>query len=795
VAREDFLEDFPPAEEILKYIQESPTPVDKRDIARAFNLKGAQRRRLREVLSELQEQGKLEDKGKKKLAPPDRLPPVGVVEVSDIDEDGELLARPANWDEEEAGAPPRIYLSAGKSSRAALAVGDRALAKLQRVEDGVYEGKVIRRIGRSPRRVLGIYEMTSQGGRLSPTDKRAKQDYVLKEADTADAQPGELVLTEVKGYHPRMGLRDVRVIERLGSVDNQRALSLIAIHEHGLRTAFPEDAVEEAEAAGAVGLKGREDLRQVPLVTIDGADARDFDDAVYAEPDTDKKNPDGWHVLVAIADVAHYVRAGSALDKEAQARGNSAYFPDRVVPMLPEALSNGWCSLRPEEERGCMAVWMTLDAEGKLLKWRFLRGLMRSSARLTYEQVQAAMDGAPDETTAPLLEPTIRPLYGAFGALLANRRQRGTLELDMPERKIVVGEDGNVAGIETRKRLDSHRVIEELMICANVAAASELERLRQPCMYRVHDEPDPEKIEALREVLDGIGIRLAKGQVIRPHTFQKVLDQAAKTPYYHMVSELVLRCQAQANYSPENLGHFGLALQRYAHFTSPIRRYSDLLVHRAMIRGLGLGDDGLNETQAAKFKEIGEHISQTERAAAAAERDANDRMTAAFLSERVGEIFEGRVNGVTRFGLFVTLAESGADGLVPISSLPDDFYVHDEKRHCLVGRRWGRTFTLGESLMVRLVEADATTGGLMMHVVEREQTAAEAETEEPVYEGGRTRKSAGGGRKAGKAGKTAPAKAQSGKTGKSAKPAAGRTGGEEARRTPQARRARIRRKR
>jgi ribonuclease R len=777
LTREDALKDFPSTEEILRYIDDSPTPVDKRDLARHFKLKGAQRAHLREVLKELQAEGKLEDKGKKKLAPPDRLPPVGVVEVAGLDEDGEMLARPANWEDETDGPPPRIYLSPGRQSRSALAEGDRALAKLERNEDGSYDGKVIRRIGRSPKRILGVYESTPRGGRLRPTDKRAKQDYVLNPPDAAGAQPGELVLCEVKGYHPRMGLRDVRVVERLGSLDNQRALSLVAIHEHGLRTVFPEEAVAEAEAASAVGPNGREDLRAIPLVTIDGADARDFDDAVYAEPDDDPNNRGGWRILVAIADVAHYVRTGGALDREAVRRGNSAYFPDRVVPMLPEALSNGWCSLRPKEDRGCLATWMTVDAEGKLVKWRFLRGIMRSAARLTYEQVQAAFDGAPDDTTEPLVDPVVRPLYGAFAALLENRRQRGTLELDLPERRIVMDAEGNVAGIEARARLDSHRVIEEFMICANVAAASELERLRQPCMYRVHDEPDPEKVEGLREVLDGMGIRLAKGQAIRPRTFQRALDQAAQTPYYNMVSELVLRCQSQAMYSPDNIGHFGLALQRYAHFTSPIRRYADLLVHRAMIRGLGLGDDGLTEGQAAKFQEIGEQISQTERAAMAAERDANDRMTAAFLAERVGQTFQGRVNGVTRFGMFVTLADTGADGLIPVSSLPDDYYVHDERQHCLVGRRWGRRYTLGETLTVRLMEADPTTGGLIFELAEPDRKDAE-DTETPVYEGGR------------------PKRTPAAKPKASAPNRGGKAGRDEEtrRRTPQARRARVRRK-
>jgi len=392
--------------------------------------------------------------------------------------------------------------------------------------------------------------------------------------------------------------------------------------------------------------------------------------------------------------------------------------------MLPEELSAGLCSLKPHEERPCLAVEMIIDRRGRKLRHRFLRGLMRSAARLTYSQVQAARDGRPDEITGPLLESVIAPLYGGFEALLEARTKRGTLDLDLPERRVVL-EDGKVARIEARVRLDSHRLVEEYMIAANVAAAETLEAKRLPCMYRVHDAPDPAKLEALREFAGSLGLSLAKGQVIRPATFARLLEQARNTPYATMISELVLRSQAQAAYSPTNIGHFGLALRRYCHFTSPIRRYADLLVHRALISADGFGDDGLRADDGARFPTIAEHISATERRAATAERDAVDRYVAAFLAERVGDLFAGTVSGVTRFGLFVSLADSGGSGLVPISSLPSDFYDHDERRHCLVGRRWGRVYSLGETVSVRLVEATPVTGGLLLQIVE---DAAQAET-------------------------------------------------------------------
>ena len=644
-----------------------------------------------------------------------------MLEVTGLDEDGEQLARPANWDGDEA--PPVIYVAPDARSRAALAPGDRILARLSRGDDGTYEARTIRRIAKVARRTLGVYESGEGGGRVRPTDKRAKHDLAIRKDDAKGARPGELVMVELRagprGRH-RLGPREARVIERLGDVSDPRNLSLIAIYEHDIPVDFPPEALAEAERVAQAPEGKREDLRAVPLVTIDGADARDFDDAVWAEPDPDPANPGGWHLLVAIADVAWYVRPGGALDQAAYSRGNSVYFPDRVVPMLPEVLSNGWCSLRPGEERACMAAELWIDAEGNLRGHRFLRGLMRSAARLTYEQVQAARDGRPDEAAGPLRETVIAPLYGAFESLLRARRKRGTLDLDLVEREVRLGAEGTVEAIEPRARLDSHRLIEEFMITANIAAAKQLEALRQPCMYRVHDEPDPVKIQALREVLESIGLRLARGKAIRPGALTALLDKVRDSEVAAMVNGLVLRAQSQAVYSPDNIGHFGLALTHYAHFTSPIRRYSDLLVHRALIAGQKLGAGGLPPDAAPRFAEAGEHVSATERRAAAAERDAVDRLTASFLKDRLGTVVMGAVTGVTRFGLFVALDETGADGLVPVSRLPDDFYVHDERTHSLVGRRWGRAYRLGERVAVRLREVQPLTGGIVLDLAEPE---------------------------------------------------------------------------
>jgi ribonuclease R len=701
---------LPTREEILDFIATSPAPVSRRDIVRAFKVPPEARVALKGLIKEVERGGSVERGPKRRWLPVEGLPEIGVIEITDVDLDGEMRGRPLAW--RDAPQLPPIFVVAERGAPA-LGVGERAAVRFVRLEDGSYEARVIRALGGAPDRVLGVFRRDRDGGRLEPTDRKLRTEFRIAEADSAGAAAGEIVLAEVLAGR-RLGLPQARIVERVGDSADPRAFSLIAIHAHGIPTAFPLEALELAERAQPVALGARTDLRGVPLITIDGADARDFDDAVWAEPDAEHRG--GWHVLVAIADVGWYVRPADALDFAARERGNSVYFPDRVVPMLPEALSNELCSLKPGVDRACLAVHLWLDGEGRVHRHRFVRGLMRSAARLTYEEVQAAIDGRQSELTQPLIESVLKPLYGAYAAFARARQRRGTLDLDLPERRIQLDPSGRVARIEPRQRLDSHRLIEEFMIAANVAAAEELERLKQPCMYRIHDRPDPAKLAALSEFLDGIGIHglaLAKGQVVRPRHFSDILRRAAGTAYATLVSELVLRSQAQAVYSPDNIGHFGLALRHYAHFTSPIRRYADLEVHRALIAGLDLGAGGLPPVEAADFAETAEHISMTERRAAAAERSAVDRYTAAFLAERVGASFAGRISGVTRAGLFVALAETGADGLIPISTLPNDYYDHDEKRHRLVGRRWGQIYTLGDALTVRLAEANAVTGGLI----------------------------------------------------------------------------------
>jgi len=489
----------------------------------------------------------------------------------------------------------------------------------------------------------------------------------------------------------------------------------------------------------------REDLRPIPLVTIDGADARDFDDAVFAELDPDPQNKGGYHLVVAIADVAFYVRPESELDREAIKRGNSTYFPDRVVPMLPEALSNDLCSLRPKENRACMAMHLWIDAHGKLIRHKPVRGLMRSAARLTYEQVQAAVDGVVDDVTDGLVEPVLQPLYDAFAILARARAKRGALDIEMPERQVLIDDKGNMTGVKARIRLDSHRLIEEFMILANVAAAMALEKKHAACIYRVHGKPSEEKIDNARTFLESMGYSLPKGQVIKPANLNAILHKARGTDVAHIVNQIILRSQAQAVYHPENDGHFGLGLEKYAHFTSPIRRYADLIVHRSLINAYDLGEGALDKGEEARLAEIADMISKSERLSMEAERSSIDRFTASWMAEHEGESFDARISGVTRFGLFIRLEENGAEGLVPIRSLPNDFYIHDEQQHALIGRRNKIVFRLCAPLRVRIVRADRLTGSATFEVIN-----PEAGAEIPGFKAPKPHRGGGYGAKKGK---------------------------------------------
>ena len=694
---------LPSREALREFVRRSTGRVGKREVEREFRLGPEHRVALRGLLKDLAGEGVIAPAGHRRFAAPGRLPDATIVQVTGTDAEGDPIARPVQWDGD--GPPPMILMAPERRDTPALAPGERVLAKLRPLGGGRYEGRTLKRLTDTPGRVLGVFRALASGGRIQPTDRRQKADWQVAAGDVAGAEDGEIVLGAPLPSRI-YGLKSARVVERLGRMGDARSVSLVCIHTHDIPDSFPPAALEQAAAAGPVPLGAREDLRAIPLVTIDGEDARDFDDAVFAEPDGD-----GHRLIVAIADVACYVPPGSPLDRTAWERGNSVYFPDRVVPMLPEALSNGWCSLRPGEDRGCLFVEMRVDAAGRKTAHRFGRGLMRSAARLTYEQVQTAHDAGDDAMQAEGLP--LPALYAAFRALLAARQARGTLDLDLPERKVTLDESGQVLAITPRPRLDSHRLIEEFMVLANVAAAEALEAMHLPCMYRVHAPPSDEKLESLRSFLHGMGISLPPQGQVHPRDLDAVLRQVAGSETAPLVNEVVLRSQSQAQYSPDNLGHFGLALPRYAHFTSPIRRYSDLCVHRALIRGLRAGPDGLGDGEAARLEDTAEHITATERRAALAERDAIDRYLAAYMADKTGAVFAARISGVTKFGLFVTLAQTGASGLLPLSALPDDFWQHDEPSRTLTGRRTQLSFRLAQPLDVRLAEASPVTGGLI----------------------------------------------------------------------------------
>ena len=641
---------------------------------------------------------------------------MGVADVVERDSGGDLFVRPVKAEE---GTPlARLAPDRREAAAGAPGLGDRLLVRFEALESGEVEARLIKRLGQSAHRILGVIRKARREVRVEPVDRRSKESLLIPEFEGRDLRDGDLVLAQAGGaaerrYGPKRG----KVLEVVGREDDPRAASLLAIHAHGIPTGFSAEAEAEAEAAEPPTLQGRTDLRELPLITIDPPDARDHDDAVFAEPDDDARNAGGWIVWVAIADVAAHVRPGSALDLTARDKGNSVYFPDRVEPMLPERLSAGLCSLREGEPRACLAVRMVFGGDGRKRSHRFVRGLMRSAAKLSYEEAQAAVDGSPDDRTGPLMERVLSPLYAAYEVLKLGRAARSPLEIESSERRIRFGDDGQIAAITPRASLPAHKLIEECMIQANVCAAETLEQRRTPLIYRVHDTPSDEKIASLVDFLDTLGIKWSKGQAPTTERFDKLLAETRGGPHADIVGEVVLRSQMQAIYDTDNIGHFGLNLQRYAHFTSPIRRYADLVVHRALIRALGLGDDGLTDTDIVRMKETAEHITMTERRAMAAERDATDRYVASFLADRVGAAFEGRITGVTRFGLFVRLAETGADGLVPISSLGEEYFRHDEHAHALIGERTGARWRLGRDVEVRLREATPITGGLLFEML------------------------------------------------------------------------------
>ncbi|PZU22128.1 MAG: ribonuclease R [Shinella sp.] len=713
----------PPREVLLRFIADHPDQASKREISKAFGLKGDARVELKDLLRDLEDEGLLQ-KSRKSLIRPGALPPVTVLDITTRDKDGELIGRPAEWSEEN-GVAPAVLIRQSSSNRGDRAkvptagLGDRIVAKIFPSKDRVgpaYTARVIKIIDKNRNASLGVFRpMPGGAGRLIPIDRRG-EEMAIDPDFTGDAKNGDLVSVEVT-RGGRYGLARAKVLNVIGSVDSEKAISMIAIHDHGIPYIFPQAVMDAAAAAEPAPMKNREDWRHVPLVTIDPADAKDHDDAVYAEPDPSPDNPGGVIVTVAIADVSWYIRPGSPLDREALKRGNSVYFPDRVVPMLPERISNDLCSLREGEDRPAMAVRMVFSKEGRKASHTFHRVMMKSAAKLSYNQAQAAIDGNPDDKTGPLLEPILKPLWAAYAIMKAGRDRRQPLELDMPERKILLKPDGTVDRVFVPERLDAHKLIEEMMIQANVCAAETLEKKRQPLIYRVHDAPSLAKQETLREFLATLGISMAKGGQVRSNSFNGILAKAEGTPHQTMVNEMVLRSQSQAVYSPENIGHFGLNLMKYAHFTSPIRRYADLIVHRALVGSLGLGEGGITPDEESALDDIAAEISTFERRAMAAERDTVNRLVAHHLAGRIGESFQGRVSGVTKAGLFVALPEYGADGFVPVSTLGMDYFIYDEAHQALTGERTGLGYRLGDSVEVKLAEALPLAGALRFEML------------------------------------------------------------------------------
>ncbi|WP_294326247.1 ribonuclease R family protein [uncultured Sphingomonas sp.] len=742
---------LPTREQIIDFIQTSDTPAGKREIARAFGLSAQQKISLKALLKDMADEGLIDSAPGRAFHKMGGLPKVTVLRVADVDDGGNLWAVPERWEAETP--PPRVRVRE-RGRRSALGIGDRILARTEEAGNG-WAAYPMKKLDRAAEAVLGVLRAEGDKLWLQGVDKKERREVPV--SDAGGAAPGDLVLAAMTGRPPRI---TARVVERLGDPFEARSFSLIAIHKHGIPDVFSEEVLAEArkvagypiksspprgegdrpqdggagapqDAAGADAdtplhqpvagpppreagrISGREDLRHLPIVAIDPIDARDHDDAVWAKADDSEDNAGGWQAIVAIADVSFYVRPGSELDKSARSRGNSVYFPDRVVPMLPEILSADVCSLKAGQDRAALVCHLTIARDGTLRKWRFTRAVIRVAANIAYEHAQAAIDGVEGAPVpAELVENALKPLWACWAALAKARAKREPLDLDLPERRIVLDEKGRILSVAPRERLDSMRLIEDYMIAANVAAAKALEAKKAPVMYRVHEPPTREKLVALKDYLETFDVPFALGQVIRPATFNHVLDRIGEADFRPQVMEQILRTQTQAFYGPQNHGHFGLGLGSYAHFTSPIRRYADLIVHRSLVGSYGLGEGALPADDAANMERVGEAISGLERRAMEAERETVDRYVAAYLAEHVGTVMEARITGVASFGFFATVEGVGGDGLVPARDLGTEYFRFDESSQSLIGDQSGETFAAGQRLQLRLAEANPVSGAL-----------------------------------------------------------------------------------
>ena len=714
---------LPTSKQILDFIESSGQPAGKREIARAFNLHGHDKILLKALLKDMADEGLIDSAPGRAFHKAGGVPRVTVLRVVSVD-DGQVWATPESW---HADTPPPRLRVIERGKRSAMALNDRILARTEEAGKG-HVAHVMKKLARSAELVLGVVRQEGERHYLTPVDKKERRELPI--SDLKDAQPGDLVLAEPSGRPPRT---TARIDAILGDPFAPRSFSMIAIHKHGLRDEFRNEAIEEAKRVAKQPLGEREDLTHLPIVAIDPEDARDHDDAIWARP---REDGDGWDAIVAIADVSYYVRPGSELDREARARGNSVYFPDRVVPMLPHELSSDICSLKEGQDRAALACHLHVGKDGALKSWRFSRAKICVAANIAYENAQAAVDAAGEEivevTSSPcsmppiegpvpqeLVDKALKPLWACWRALLSARNKREPLELDLPERRVMLDEKGRILSVAPRERLDAHRLVEDYMIAANVAAAKALETKKSPVMYRVHEGPGREKLVALKEYLATFDVEFALGQVIKPATFNRIIERIGPDHDARPeIMEQLLRTQMQARYAPDPLGHFGLALSSYAHFTSPIRRYADLLVHRALVSAFKLGEGGLPPADAEQFTTIGEHISTLERRAMEAERETIDRYVAAFLADKVGQILRCRITGVQPFGFFATVEDLGGDGLVPAAILGNEYFRYDEAARALVGDETGETFRVGQHLELKLVEANPASGALRFELPE-----------------------------------------------------------------------------
>lgn len=730
---------------LLSAIRKRPDYYDRKRLARHLGVKGEDRRSLRQLLRGLVDDGALVYTPEKTYRMADALPGVMVVNVVHIDDDGDVWGEPERNDE---SGPKRSILLRDpprkNNADGALGLGRRALVRIKERDDGTITGQVMKRLGKGAQTHLGVLREGERGWRIQPVSKKARHDYgVDKVADTLKG--GDLVMfRSTRRNKGQIRLAEVRDV--IGNISDARSASLISLHENDIPIGFPPAAIEQAQNAAMPGLSDAHvDLRHLPLITIDPVDAKDFDDAILAEPDTRDNNPGGWVVWVAIADVAAFVTPGSALDEAAWVKGNSVYLPDRVEPMLPHELSSNLCSLRPNEDRAALCVRMVFNSGGHKIAHKFHRGLIRSRARLTYRQAQDAFEGQNGPESQEVL-PELSNLYSCYKALRSARTERAPLEIDLPERRVNVNDKGDVTSITVRDRFDAHKLVEEFMVQANVAAAEALSEKGVRTIMRFHDQPERQRVSDLSEFLPALKLKFSPGNKVTPARFNELLSQAAKKDLTETVGMAVLRTQSQAIYTAERMGHFGLNLSHYGHFTSPIRRYADLVLHRALIKTFKLGDDGTTKAEEQRLSETSEHISATERRAMVAERDATDRYVADYLKDRVGAVFKARITGVTKFGLFVTLAETGADGLVPISELGREYFALDEKTKSVIGVESGTTFKFGRVVDVKLTEATPVTGGLIFRMVSK------GEPGKPPKNAGRGSGGGRGGNRSGKSG-------------------------------------------